>query len=56
MFAASVTVTKAPEAKTLVDSALLDKMEHSESIFSESRSSQRTLTRVPKVTTESYPL
>ena len=31
------------------------KMEHSESIFSESRSSQRTLTRVPKVTTESHP-
>ena len=31
------------------------KMEHSESIYTESRSSQRTLTRVPKVTTESYP-
>ena len=30
--------------------------EHSESIFSESRSSQRTLTRLPKVTTESYPM
>ena len=32
------------------------KMEHSESINTESRSSRRTLTRVPKVTTESYPL
>ena len=32
------------------------KMEHSESIYTGSRSSQRTLTRVPKVTTESYPL
>ena len=32
------------------------KMEHSESINTESRSSRRTLRRVPKVTTESYPL